>query len=98
MTCTAPEARITPGCTGLWNEAQSGGLAADRRFRASAFAGEDRLQLGHAGRKGSTQLGWEEMDQPLPAGNWPLLAASPLPYFAGVSQVPRAMTEDDGRG
>ena len=25
------------------------------------------LQLGHAGRKGSTQLGWQEMDRPLPA-------------------------------
>ncbi len=53
------------------------------------------LQIGHSGRKGSTQLGWERMDYPLAAGNWPLLAPSALPYMAGVSQVPRAMTRAD---
>ena len=53
------------------------------------------LQLGHSGRKGSTQLGWEKMDYPLPHGNWPLLAPSPLPYLAGISQTPRAMTRAD---
>ncbi|HUE09998.1 MAG TPA: hypothetical protein VMQ54_03620, partial [Steroidobacteraceae bacterium] len=46
-------------------------------------------------RKGSTQLGWQEMDRPLPDGNWPLISASAIPYFAGVSQIPRAMTEED---
>jgi len=50
--------------------------------------GEDRLQLGHSGRKGSTQLGWEDIDHPLAAGNWPVLSASPIPYMDGVSQVP----------
>src|SRR6185503_10707300 len=53
------------------------------------------LQLGHSGRKGSTQLGWEEMDYPLPAGNWPIVSASPVPYFEGVSQTPRALTRAD---
>jgi len=53
------------------------------------------LQLGHAGRKGSTQLGWEEIDKPLANGNWPILAPSPLPYFPEVSQVPKAMTRKD---
>ena len=52
------------------------------------------LQLGHSGRKGSTQLGWEEMDHPLPEGNWPILAPSPLPYLPGISQTPSA---DDAR-
>jgi anthraniloyl-CoA monooxygenase len=50
------------------------------------------LQLGHAGRKGSTQLGWQEADHPLAAGNWPLCAPSPLPYLPGISQVPQEMT------
>jgi anthraniloyl-CoA monooxygenase len=53
------------------------------------------MQLGHAGRKGSTQLGWQRMDHPLDAGNWPLLSASPLPYLEGISQVPREMTRAD---
>ena len=52
-------------------------------------------QLGHAGRKGSTQLLWEGEDQPLPDGNWPLIAPSPLPYLPGVNQVPREMTRAD---
>src|SRR5205807_1834 len=49
-------------------------------------------QLGHSGRKGSTRLMWEGMDDPLPDGNWPLVAASPLPYRPGVSQVPHELT------
>ena len=53
------------------------------------------LQLGHSGRKGSTQLGWEKMDHPLPSGNWPLLAPSPLPYLPGLSQTPIEMTRAD---
>jgi anthraniloyl-CoA monooxygenase len=53
------------------------------------------LQLGHAGRKGSTQLGWEEMDRPLPSGNWPIVAPSSLPYHEGLSQLPRTMSRKD---
>jgi anthraniloyl-CoA monooxygenase len=53
------------------------------------------LQIGHAGRKGSTKLAWEGIDQPLDAGNWPLIAPSALPYLAGRSQVPREMARAD---
>ena len=53
------------------------------------------MQLGHSGRKGSTQLGWERMDHPLESGNWPVVSASPIPYYEGVSQVPREMTRAD---
>ena len=53
------------------------------------------VQIGHAGRKGSTQLGWQKIDHPLAEGNWPLLSASALPYIEGVSQTPRAMTRAD---
>jgi anthraniloyl-CoA monooxygenase len=52
------------------------------------------LQLAHAGRKGSTRRMWEGTDEPLPEGNWPLVSASPLPYFPH-SQVPREMTRAD---
>jgi anthraniloyl-CoA monooxygenase len=94
MTCVAPDARITPGCAGLWNDGQA---AAWKRIVDFAHANSDAkigLQLGHAGPKGSTQLGWQEMDEPLPAGNWPLVAASALPY-GPRNQVPRAMTRED---
>jgi anthraniloyl-CoA monooxygenase len=52
------------------------------------------LQLGHAGRRGSTQRLWEDDDAPLPEGNWPLLAPSELPY-RDDGQVPRAMNRAD---
>jgi anthraniloyl-CoA monooxygenase len=95
MTCPSPEARISPGCTGLWNAEQR-----DAWQRIAAFCHANSrarlvMQLGHSGRKGSTQLGWERMDHPLEQGNWPLVSASPLPYLQGVSQVPREMTRAD---
>src|SRR5258708_29279542 len=56
-----------------------------------------RSQLGHAGRKGSTRMGWDAIDQPLGSGNWPLVSASPLPYIEGVSQTPAEATRADMR-
>ena len=95
MTCVAPDARITPGCTGLWNEAQQSAWKRIVDFVHRHSPSRIALQLGHAGRKGSTQLGWQEMDRPLHRDNWPLLSASAIPYFSGVSQTPRAMTAED---
>ncbi|MGC7974574.1 NADH:flavin oxidoreductase/NADH oxidase, partial [Salmonella enterica] len=53
------------------------------------------LQLNHAGRRGSTQLGWEQPDRPLAAGNWPLVSASALPYLEGVSQLPAEASHEE---
>ncbi|MDE2287524.1 MAG: bifunctional salicylyl-CoA 5-hydroxylase/oxidoreductase [Burkholderiales bacterium] len=95
MTCVSPDARITPGCPGLWNDEQT---AAWRRIVEFVHANSEAriaMQIGHAGRKGSTRLAWEGIDQPLATGNWPLISASPLPYIEGVSQTPRAMDEAD---
>ncbi|MFY8083897.1 MAG: FAD-dependent monooxygenase, partial [Rubrivivax sp.] len=94
MTCTSPEARITPGCAGLWNDAQQEAWKRIVDFVHANSGAQMGLQLGHAGRKGSTQLGWQQMDEPLEQGNWPLLSASAIPYLPH-SQVPRAMTRDD---
>ena len=91
MTCTSPDARITTGCTGLWNDAQE---AAWKRIVDFVHANSDTricMQLGHAGRKGSTQLGWETPDHPMAEGNWPVYSASALPYLEGISQTPIAM-------
>lgn len=95
MTAPCPEGRITPGCPGLWNEAQM--LAWKRIVDFAHRSGEGvamGMQLGHSGPKGSTQLGWEAPDEPLPAGNWPLLAASAVPY-GPTNATPAAMTRDD---
>ena len=94
MTCTSADARITPGCAGLWNDAQRDAWKRVVDFVHASSPAKMGIQLGHAGRKGSTQLGWQQMDEPLETGNWPLLSASAIPYLPH-SQVPRAMTRDD---
>jgi anthraniloyl-CoA monooxygenase len=91
MTCTSADARISPGCTGLWNEAQCAAWRRIVEFVHGQTPARFCLQLGHAGRKGSTQLGWQQADHPLSAGNWPLWAPSPLSYLPGISQIPREM-------
>jgi anthraniloyl-CoA monooxygenase len=95
MTCVSPHGRITPGCTGLWNEEQREAWRRIVEFVHAESTAKFCLQIGHSGRKGSTQLGWQRMDYPLDEGNWPLLAPSPLPYLKDISQTPRAMTRED---
>ena len=95
MTCVSADGRITPGCTGLWNDTQRDAWRRIVDFVHSRSPAKLCLQLGHAGRKGSTQLGWEKMDYPLESGNWPVMAPSPLPYLQGVSQQPVQMTQAD---
>ena len=95
MTCPSPEARISPGDTGLWNEAQRDAFKRIVQFCKAHSKAKMCMQLGHSGRKGSTQLGWERMDHPLEAGNWPVVSASPIPYYEGISPVPREIREDD---
>ena len=94
MTCPSADARITPGCAGLWNDAQRDAWKRIVDFVHANSGAKMGLQLGHAGRKGSTQLGWQKMDEPLESGNWPLLSASAIAYLP-QSQVPRAMTRED---
>jgi anthraniloyl-CoA monooxygenase len=88
MTCPSPEGRISPGDTGLWNETQRDAFGKIVQFCKTHSKAKMCMQLGHSGRKGSTQLGWQRMDYPLDGGNWPLVSASPIPYYEGVSQVP----------
>src|SRR5687767_4696472 len=95
MTCPSPEARISPGDTGLWNREQCDAFKRIVDFCHRNSKAKMCMQLGHSGRKGSTQLGWERMDYPLESGNWPVVSASPIPYYEGVSQVPFAL---DGKG
>jgi anthraniloyl-CoA monooxygenase len=93
MTAPSPDGRITPGCLGLWNEAQAAALkrVVDLVHASGAKFG---VQIGHSGRKGSTRLAWEGIDEPLASGGWEIIAPSALPYLKH-SQVPRVMTRAD---
>ncbi|MCD7443000.1 bifunctional salicylyl-CoA 5-hydroxylase/oxidoreductase [Streptomyces lincolnensis] len=92
MVCVSAEGRITPGCTGLYTGRQADAWKRITDFvHAQAPGTAIGVQLGHSGRKGSTRLMWEGIDEPLPDGNWPLVAASPLPYKPN-SQIPRELT------
>jgi anthraniloyl-CoA monooxygenase len=94
MTCVGRDARITPGCTGLWNDEQEAAWARIVDFVHANSAAKICLQLGHAGRKGATKLMWDGMDRPLEEGGWEVLSASPEPYFPD-SRVPREMSRTD---
>ncbi|MCU0647145.1 MAG: bifunctional salicylyl-CoA 5-hydroxylase/oxidoreductase [Gemmatimonadaceae bacterium] len=94
MTCPSPDARITPGCAGLWNAEQRDAWARIVHFIHAESPAKVALQLGHAGRKGATRVPWEGDDQPLPEGGWPLICASAESYLPRLA-VPRAMTRED---
>jgi anthraniloyl-CoA monooxygenase len=94
MVCVTPQGRITPGCAGLWTAEQMSAWARIVHFVHTHSDAKFCLQLGHSGPKGSTQLGWEEMDAPLAEGNWEVIAPSPVPW-SPRNQIPRAMTRDD---
>ncbi|MFT4581614.1 MAG: anthraniloyl-CoA monooxygenase [Gammaproteobacteria bacterium] len=93
MTCPSADARITPGCTGLWNAQQKDAWQEITEFVHTQSRAKVCMQIGHAGRKGSTGIGWDGMDLPLPADNWPLVSASALPYRQ-QSAVPSELTRD----
>ena len=96
MTCVTPEGRITLGCAGLWNDAQGEAYARIVDFIHANSPAKVALQLGHSGRKGSVKRPWEAEDDhtPLDAGNWELLAPSPIPYLP-KDQTPKEMTRAD---
>ena len=96
MTCPSPDARITEGCCGLWNDAQRDAWKRIVDFVHANSAARVGLQLGHAGRKGATCRPWEGGDDRPIDSPWPLLSASALRYAPGMPE-PRAMTRDDMR-
>jgi anthraniloyl-CoA monooxygenase len=99
MTCPSPEARITPGCPGLWNDAQQDAWTRIVQWIHTHSDAKVGLQLGHSGAKGSTRRGWDGIDLPLPdegtERNWPLVSASPQQYLPGVSAMAREITRDE---
>jgi anthraniloyl-CoA monooxygenase len=94
MTVVSPAGRITPGCAGIWNDEQCASWQRIVSFVHEHSQAKVCLQLGHAGPKGSTRLGWEGMDVPLETDNWGLLAASDIAWSAD-NQVPRSASRAD---
>ncbi len=94
MTSVSADARITPGCPGLYAPEHEAAWSRLTDFVHAETNAKICCQIGHAGRKGSTQLGWETMDAPLLEGNWPLLSASAIPW-SDANATPQAMDRDD---
>ena len=94
MTDVSREGRISPGCAGMYLPAHVAGWQRIVDFVHRESEAKIGIQLSHAGRKGSTCVLWEGEDEPLPEGNWPLIAPSPIPYRPH-NQTPREMTRDD---
>jgi anthraniloyl-CoA monooxygenase len=94
MICVSDVGRITPGCAGMYRDEHMDGwrriVAFAHEYGRSAIG----AQIGHSGRKGSTKLMWEGIDEPLPEGNWAVMGPSPIPYSL-ANQVPREMTRED---
>ncbi|CAN5796784.1 bifunctional salicylyl-CoA 5-hydroxylase/oxidoreductase [soil metagenome] len=95
MTCPSADARITPGCPGLYEQGHVDGWRRIVDYVHANTTAKIGMQLGHAGAKGSTRVAWEGTDQPLIEGNWPLISASPQQYLDGISQWSRAMDRAD---
>jgi anthraniloyl-CoA monooxygenase len=94
MTCVSPEGRITPGCPGLYAPEHEAAWKRIADFIHAESEAKVCMQIGHAGAKGSTQLGWEIMDAPLKEGNWPLMSASDVAWSSD-NQTPKAMSRED---
>jgi anthraniloyl-CoA monooxygenase len=94
MTDVTPDGRISPGCAGIWNAEQSVAWKRVVDYVHGRTPARIALQLGHAGPKGATRLEWDGANEPLGDGDWPLLAASAVPW-SPANQVPRAMTRAD---
>lgn len=95
-TAVSPEGRISPGCTGLWNDDQATAWAPIVNFvkRQGAVPG---IQIAHAGRKASANRPWEGDDH-LAADDpraWETIGASPVAFGGNLSRVPREMTKQD---
>ncbi len=91
MTCVSAEGRITPGCPGLYAPEHQAKWADLVDFVHDETDAKICCQIGHSGRKGSTRIGWEGMDQPLESGNWGIVSASPIPW-SDANAIPREIT------
>ena len=95
MTCVSADARITPGCPGLYKPEHTEGWKRIVDFVHQNTDAKIAVQIGHAGAKGATKLAWEGIDKPVDKDGWPLISASAEQYLEGISQTSREMTRED---
>lgn len=91
-TGVEPNGRITPGCTGLYDDACEEAFATIVAFMKSIADVRIGIQLSHSGRKGSTVAPWEGGGLIEGEGAWVTDAPSAVPYLPGWPE-PRAMDE-----
>jgi anthraniloyl-CoA monooxygenase len=91
MNGVSEHGRITLGCTGLYTDEQTAAWRRIVDFVHATTAAKIGAQIGHSGRKGSTRLMWEGIDDPLPVGGWEPVGPSAIPYGPG-SLRPRQIT------
>lgn len=94
MTCVSDTGRITPGCPGLYHPEHEKAWNRLTDFVHQETEAKICCQIGHSGRKGSTNIGWQGMDEPLASGNWDLISASAIPWSQG-NATPRVATTAD---
>jgi len=94
MVDVSAEGRITPGCAGIYTDEHTAAWKRIVDYAHAFSACKIAIQLGHAGRKGSTKVGWEGYDMPLDEGNWELIAPSAIKWDKN-NQTPRAMVAPD---
>jgi anthraniloyl-CoA monooxygenase len=94
MTCVSAQGRISPGCTGLYDESHERAWKRLVDFVHAETEAKIAIQLGHSGIKGSTQLGWEVSDAPLLQNNWDVIGPSHVPWSLD-NQAPREMNRAD---
>ena len=95
MTCVSADARITPGCPGLYKPEHTAGWKRIVDFVHSNSDAKIAVQIGHAGAKGATKVAWEGIDKPVESDSWSLISASPEQYLEGISQTSHEMTRAD---
>ncbi|MGB5080830.1 MAG: NADH:flavin oxidoreductase/NADH oxidase [Burkholderiales bacterium] len=92
MTDVEPIGRITPGCSGLYSDANESALARVVKFCRAHGQAKLGIQLGHAGRKASTSAPWDASRSLAPEdGGWQPVAPSAVAMGEG-ERVPRALT------
>lgn len=94
-TAISREGRISLGCSGMYKDEHVAAWRRITEFVHQNSGAKIGMQLSHAGRKASTRLQWEGGDkEPLPDNNWPVIAASPIPY-TDKNQAPKEMDRGD---
>jgi len=93
-TAVAPEGRISPGCTGLWNDTQTQAWAPIVKF-VKDHGAVPGIQIAHAGRKASANRPWEGDDHMPPSDPraWTPLGPSPVAFGGGLTRVPHELTK-----